>query len=368
MQRRRSALANFLVIPIAGVLTACVNAPTQPRGLGFPEPNRPQMLAPVFESTKHLDCLSAELHRAGADKEKLAVFLTAMPNTAGAKVGKMELPPSLQPFVRTALDRISSGIRVLSEEDQVHMRLSGNLYALSPFRVLDSELEALGFGLGSRVEAADIGIQLYMEARVPNMKAKVFEQSGTGVTINLRLYSAEQGSSAFVITSGSNGLVLGHTRATQEASPHLAIQSAVNVAVASLVKARAARDWKVASSCELGEQGRIAIPPDTTAAPFEAAVDVRLASVKGQLCAQLKPRYRLPPTTGGLLLEISEFRAEGIEIRRNTINVASLRQLVEQHQSVCLPRGAFDERTEEIRFWFKGGDGQLLGGAGYFFR
>jgi hypothetical protein len=367
MQRWPSTVTKAFTTLMASVLASCVNAPVQPVGLGFPAPNRPQMLAPVFDSTRHLDCLSAELHNAGADKEKLSIFLTAMPNTAGPKVGKIDLPPSLQPFVRASFDRISSGIRVLSEEDQVQMRMTGGLYTMSPYRVLDNELEALGFGLGSRVEAADIGIQLYWDARVPKIKSKVFEQSGTGVTVNLRLYSAEQGASAFVITStGSNGLVLGRSRATQEASPHLAIQSAVNVAVAMLVKARAAREWGVASSCDLGESGRIAIPGETNSEPFKPAVDVRLVLSKGNLCAQVKPRHWFPQVDDPLVLEVSEFRGEGIEIRRSTINVAPLRQIAVSNQSVCLPQGAFDARTEEVRYWFKSFNGQRLGGAQYF--
>lgn len=368
MKAQPSALLVSTIGLTALAVSACVNAPMHPTGLGFPAPNAPQILAPVFDSTRYLDCVSADLSTAGVDaKGKISVHLAPMPNTAGPKVGRIDLPPSLQPFVRASFDRVSSGFRLLSDDDRVHMRLNGSLYALSPFRVLDGEAEALGFGLGSRVEAADISIQLFWEARDFGSKGKIFEQSGTGVTINLRLYSAEQGASAFIVTSGKNGLVLGRSRASQEATPHLAIQSAVNVAVTALVAARAARQWDVASSCDLGDEGRAAIPRDTTEAPFNAAIVVRLALTRGQVCAQLRPRRELPRDIGDAVLEVSEFRGEGIELRRNTVKVAPIGELVRSNQSVCLPRGAFDERAEEVRYWFKTRNGHLLGGAGYFF-
>jgi len=368
MKRWPSALWYPALGLTALAVSGCVNAPMHPTGLGFPAPNAPQMLAPVFDSTRYLDCISADLSKAGVDSRgKLAVHLTPMPNTAGAKVGRIDLPPSLQPFARASFDRVSSGFRLLSDDDRVHLRLSGSMYAASPFRVLDGEVEAVGFGLGLRVEAVDISIQLFWEARDFSAKGKIFEQSGTGVTVNLRLFAAEQGSSAFVVTSGKNGLVLGRTRASQEATPRLAIQSAVNVAVAALVSARAARQWGITSSCDLGDDGRTAIPRDTSEEPFKAAIDVRLALTRGQLCAQLKQRRPLPRDIDGAVLEVSEFRAEGIELRRNTIRVAPLDELMRSNQSVCFPKGAFDERAEEIRFWFKTRGGHLLGGAGYFF-
>lgn len=391
----RSFVLKWLFALATVMLSACVNAPTHPKALGVPAPNAPQLFPVDDETTKTLDCLSAEIRAAGADDErkKIRIALGALPNTVGPKVGRVDIPHSLQPFVRVALDRISSGIIIVDENnssveennsgtaqrssrsttisadprDVVQLRMNGSIYTAAPFRVFENELQALGIGTGTRVEAVDIGIQLFWHARV---SPRTFQQSGSSVSMVIRLYSAEQGASAFLITSGQNGLVMARSRAAQEATPHRALQSAVNIAVGMLIKARASRDWGVASACQYTAAGT-AIPIDPTP-PFNPLISVRLVLHNNELCAVIKPigqqLGRTPQPSaqpGSLSLEIIESRGEGIEIKRRTIRVASLPEIITSQRSTCLPRGAFDARAEQVEFFFKSPDGQSLG-AGTF--
>lgn len=395
MSRR---LFTCLIALTAVVLSACVNAPTQLPGLGVPEVNPTHLFAVTDVSARPLDCLSGEIRAAGADDESkiTRIALGAMPNTVGAKVGRVDLPPSLQPFVRVALDRISSGIAIIDEgtshiaplspdqrdgaqprnlpvssdpKDIVQFRLNGSIYTAAPFRVLENELQAFGFGAGTRVDATDIGIQLYWQARVSPF---TFQQSGTSVSMMVRVYSAEQGASAFRVMSGSNGLILGRSRAAQEATPHFAIQSAVNLAVGMLVKARASRDWGVASACQYPEANTaVVIDPTMPTVPL---IDVRLMIRNGEVCAVIAPTNpqalnpaHLSTPAGPLQLEVIESRNDGIEIRRRNVPVPSLHVIFASQRPACFPRGAFDVRTTQVQFFFKIPGGRSIGSGSYFF-
>jgi hypothetical protein len=368
----------FSLVVAITLLVGCVNVPSQPRAVAIPDARPNDIFDVTDDTTDTLDCQSSEIRAAGADAEakKKRIALGPMPNMVGPKVGRVDLPPSLVPFARNALDRITSGIVIIDEsnarlipltsdeKDVVELRLSGGIYAGNTFRVLENELDGLGFGVGSRVEATDIGIQLYWQRRVSPI---TFQQWGPSASILLRLYSAEQGASAFRVTSGNNGLVMARSRASQEATPTLAIQSAINVLVSALLKEAASSDWGIASTCKFGPWRRV----DRTQ-PLSPPLSVQLVSHNQGICAVVKaipsqPGQRPYPVnpTGSLQLQVKESRGKGIEVRDRTIRVASMDALVASERSVCLPRGAFDARTDRIEFFFRSQDGQTLGSGAY---
>lgn len=364
----------FSLVATITLLVGCANAPSHPRPVGIPDAKMPDIFEVTDDTTNTLDCLSDEMRAAGADAEakKKRIAIGPMPNMVGPKVGRVDLPPSLAPFARNALDRITSGIAIIDEsnarlipltsdeKDVVELRLDGSIYSGNTFRVLENELDALGFGVGSRVEATDIGIQLYWKRRVSPI---TFQQWGPSASILLRLYSAEQGASAFRVTSGNNGLVMARSRASQEATPTLAIQSAINVIVSELLKEAASSNWGVASMCKFGPWRQV----DRTR-PIPPLLSVQIGSHDQGICAVVKAipsqpgqRSYLVNPKEPLQLQVKESRGKGIEVRDRTIRVASMDALVASERSVCLPRGAFDARTDRVEFFFRSQDGQALG-------
>ncbi|MEI7464149.1 MAG: hypothetical protein WCJ87_02195 [Burkholderiales bacterium] len=299
-------------------------------------------------------------------------------------MGKTEMPFSLRPFVRNSLGRITA-FRVMDDlpverkDDRKAdskdpresgvippLRLDGSIYFVSPFRVVEADAEALGFGTRARVEAYDIGVQLYWSMILAG--STTFEQVGTPVPMTVRVYSAEQGALAFRISSGNNGLLMANATAQQDMSPHFAIQEAVNLGVSVLAGSFAAKFWGVAPSCEVPLV--VAWDQDVTPRPI---VDVTLNSSATQVCARVSDRgsgnnnslLQEPP-----LMNVTELRADGIKIAERSIEVDSLSRLIAGRKPVCINKAAFNERTEQVTIEFIGprSGGRVLGSGTVFFQ
>lgn len=386
-----AAMRKAGLVPVL-LSAGCVNSPTIPEPLGVPQAPESKIYPVAVKATAAIDCMSvsiqrasAELKRAGVEGKRTMTLGLLNNDTVGVhtaiapKVGKTDVPLSLRPFVRNALGRISA-FRVMDDPPATGkdagkegvvippLRLDGSIYFVSPHRVVSADAEALGFGARAKVDAYDIGIQLFWS--MLKAKSQTFEQVGTPVAMTVRVFSAEQGSTAFRITSGSNGLLMGNSNAQQEVSLHYAIQEAVNLGVTALVASFAGEFWGIAPSCKIPLV--VAWEQDESKGPV---VDVTLKSTATQVCARVTDRGTdrgndRSNENNRLLQEpaqmkVTEWRSNGVPIAERSVAVEPLSKLIAGRRWVCIDKVAFNERTEHLGIEFLGsrsGD-RVLGGS-----
>jgi hypothetical protein len=351
----------------------------------MPEIPRPIIYSPQTQATWVLDCLSAQLRP--FNSVKIKVVVGDLPNDVG-QVGELILPKNMKPFVENSIARFSNVFKLYDTGDitgvnsysvnllplieagninqtkflqgiiiSPDISITGRLYMAQVTKSAELDLEIMYLGIGGKVKVHDAALQLKM------VNPKTFEVIGSPVALRVRVYSAEQGASAFVIHSDTfsraqASFVIGNpiTYALQYLSDH---------AVANLIREYSAARFRTTfAECESksADKGINRIPDQLDTAPGRLPLRIDLYAKKATYCAKVHPRRRGGLPAGRVRITWEQYRSNAILLGPRVSDTPSVEEVL--GGEICVPIQYVNPNSDSMEMSIENeNDGRLLGTA-----
>jgi len=216
-------LFRCFVIVIGFLLSGCVSMPVVPKN-AMPKIPEPDIYGSVSQLKPWLDCLSGQLSQEKNDTIKITV--AALPNTMGTQTPGINLPSTLQPYIKNSLHHIKHVFKIYNSSNltgiknlaarlpsasavaepiardlmigpiiNVDVVLTGSIYMVQETKAASLNSEIYGLGLTGEVKCYDIAAELTANHADSGLELQRH-------ALSIRLYKAEQGLTFFKITGG----------------------------------------------------------------------------------------------------------------------------------------------------------------------
>lgn len=363
-------------------LSGCISAPVIPER-AFPIVLQPEIFSYDTPARAHLDCLSDQL--ADHKDTTFRVFLADIPNRVAPQIGDVNLPQSMRAQVAESLGRITDGFKLYDSEglhgfdgisvgvNQVlpgipahmsvdmlaahivkpHITITGALHMAQVSRSGEIDTELFGLGIGGVVKVFDASLQL----NAVNSQTRVYMTAP--VSLQVRIYAAEQGASAFVLT-GDN-FSRGKAQFVQSAPTTYALQYLADYAAATLIREIAVANFNLNfSECERAtdwqQAGRV-VDKSSKKKP-DLPVRVSIEQNGNQICVQFKTNHKRIRLDDVVKISIKQYRGYGI--LTEPINVERVQSTI-LNGRICIPPEVIRRGTDSMEVQVENISGNLLG-------